>query len=158
MKIYIGCDHRGYELKNIIIKYCELNNICYTDCNPHPTAQYTDVVSDYTLTSCSVDYPLIALKVCKEVLLSQGIGILICGTGIGVTIAANRINRIRAALCRTTSDAELSRKHNAANVLCLGSQTENVEEVVEAFINTPVSDIEERHLRRILMIDQINSS
>ena len=136
MKIYIGSDHRGFELKSMITKHVAT----VIDTNPIENKKY--------------DYPMIAHQVSAYVKQDKlNLGILICGTGIGMSIAANKNKGIRAALCRNVEEATLSRQHNMANILCLSEKTENVLEVVDAFINTNLDDVEERHLRRVLLIE-----
>ncbi|MFC1951467.1 ribose 5-phosphate isomerase B [Chloroflexota bacterium] len=136
MRIAIGCDHRGLELKELIIKLIAEDGHGYEDFGCY--------------TADSVDYPDIAKKVAEAVARSDfKCGILICNTGIGISIAANKIKGIRAALCRDTSTARQARQHNDANVLCLageGQQTA-VPETLKAFLDT---DFEGgRHLRRV---------
>ncbi|MDR3091274.1 MAG: ribose 5-phosphate isomerase B [Clostridiales bacterium] len=140
--IAIGCDHGGFALKKIILNFFDTRRIQYTDFG--------------TFSEESVDYPIFAGKVCSAV-LGGGFskGILICGTGIGISIAANRHRGIRAALCSDAACARLSREHNDANVLCLGGRTLNyadAPEILAAFLDTPFSK-EEKHARRIALLD-----
>jgi len=106
-KILIASDHAGFSLKNFLIQ--ELVKLGYKP---------VDLGCDSA--EKSVDYPDYAKKLCKK--LTDEFGILICGSGIGISIAANRFNHIRAALCHNTKSAKLSRAHNDANVLCLGAR------------------------------------
>lgn len=109
MKIAVGSDHGGIHLKNHIKDYLAKKGIEVIDCGTH--------------TEESVDYPDYAKKVCETV--TSGIaerGILICGTGIGVSIAANKVRGIRAALCGDVFSAKMSREHNNANILCMGER------------------------------------
>ena len=108
-KIAIGSDHGGFKLKNIIIKHLE-------------TQGYE--VKDYgTYSTDSCDYPVYAKAVAKSVANGENEkGILVCGSGIGVSIAANKVKGVRAALCHESHSAMLSRLHNNANVLCLGER------------------------------------
>lgn len=133
MNIAIASDHAGIEMKAAIVAHLKK----VTDCGP--------------TTSDSVDYPDYAQKVVDQLKNKiANMGILICGTGIGMSIAANRYPFVRAGLCRTVSDAEMTRCHNDANVLCLGARTTSVEEaikIVDAFLKTPF-DTAERHTRR----------
>ena len=127
--IAIGSDHGGYLLKEAIKKMLEENNISFTD---------------YGTYSCdSVDYPDIAQKVCAAINDGKhNKGILICGTGIGISIAANKINGIRAALCSDVFSAVMSREHNNANVLCLGERVTGVglaSMIVEKWLETNFS-------------------
>lgn len=109
LTVAIGADHAGFHYKEIIIDYLKARNIDYVD------------VGTYTPESC--DYPVIARKVAEKVISgSVDRGILICGTGIGVSIAANKVHGVRAALCSDTYSARVSRAHNNANILCLGSR------------------------------------
>ena len=123
--IVIGSDHGGYELKTYIIKYIKKNNIEYKD------------VGCYS--EDSVDYPDIAEKLCKEITGGNAErGILICGTGIGISIAANKIKGIRAAVCTDEYCARMCRHHNNANVLCLGGRVVGRElalSITETYLN-----------------------
>ena len=134
--IHIGCDHAALDLKNIIIRQLEERGLTVTD---HGT---------YTPESC--DYPDIAHAVAQAVEKETGTGILLCGTGIGMSMAANHHKGIRAALCTTELHAKFARRHNDANILCLGARMTGVElakAIVEAFLTT---DFEGgRHKRRI---------
>lgn len=140
--IALGSDHGGFELKNEIIKYFESEGIEYKDLG--------------TYSSESTDYPIYAKKVAKEVLDGNcEKGILICGTGIGISIAANRIKGIRAALCHDVFSAKATRLHNDANILAMGGRVigfGSAIEVVKAFIETEFSN-DERHIKRINMIE-----
>lgn len=139
----IGCDHGGYELKLEIEDYLDKNGIAYEDFGCDNTA--------------SVDYPVYAKKVCQAILDGRcDRGILICGTGIGISITANKFKGIRAALCTDCFCAEATRLHNDANVLALGGRVVGpglALKIVETFLNTPFSG-EERHMRRIEQIEQ----
>lgn len=140
--IGLGCDHGGLELKNIIIGYLEKNNIEYKDFG--------------TKTPDSVDYPVYAKAVAKAVASGEcEKGILICGTGIGISIAANKVKGIRAALCHDVASARLTRLHNDSNILCMGGRIigpEHALAVCEAWLGTEFSG-DERHIRRIDMIE-----
>lgn len=134
--IHIGCDHAALDLKNIIIRQLEERGLTVTD---HGT---------YTPESC--DYPDIAHDVAQAVEKENGTGILLCGTGIGMSMAANHHKGIRAALCTTELHAKLARRHNDANILCLGARMTGVElakAIVEAFLTTGFES--GRHKRRI---------
>ena len=134
--IHIGCDHAALDLKNIIIRQLEERGLTVTD---HGT---------YTSESC--DYPDIAHDVAQAVEKENGTGILLCGTGIGMSMAANHHKGIRAALCTTELHAKFARRHNDANILCLGARMTGVElakAIVEAFLTTGFEG--GRHKRRI---------
>jgi len=136
MNIAIGCDHRGLELKQSVIKIL-------TDAGHH----YQDIGC---FTENSVDYPDIARSVAGGV--AEGDfdrGVLICGTGIGMCMAANKIKGIRAAVCHDAFHAQRARQHNDANVLCLGAEDtgSNIAEIVETFLVTPFEG--GRHSRRL---------
>lgn len=139
----IGCDHGGYELKLEIEKYLDEKGIAYEDFGCDSTA--------------SVDYPVYAKKVCGAILEGKcDKGILVCGTGIGISITANKFKGIRAALCTDCFAAEATRLHNDANVLALGGRVVGpglALKIVDTFLNTPFSG-EERHMRRIEQIEQ----
>ena len=134
----IGCDHGGYELKQEILKHLDERNIAYKDFGCDSTA--------------SVDYPVYAKKVCNAILSGEcEMGILICGTGIGISITANKFRGIRAALCTGCFCAEATRQHNNANVLALGGRVVGpglALKIVDTFLDTPFSN-DERHIRRI---------
>lgn len=141
--IFIGCDHGGFEIKEKICDYLEENSIKYSDLGTNGTT--------------SVDYPEFAEKVAKSVVSAEdNLGVLVCGTGIGVSIVANKIKGIRAALCHNVHYAQMARKHNNANVLCLGGRELSENEaldVLKAFLNT---DFEGgRHQKRIAQISEI---
>ena len=137
MKVYIGTDHRGTDRELQIINYLNVKKIKTIECTiPHtPTDDYVDFAKD------------ICTNVAKD---KDSVGILICGSGIGMSIAANKIKGIRAARCVSVRDAISTRIDNDANVLCLSYETneETTYEIVDAFLNTPFSN-EERHIRRI---------
>ncbi|MBW1791641.1 MAG: ribose 5-phosphate isomerase B [Deltaproteobacteria bacterium] len=139
MKIAIGCDHGGIDLKKVILPLLdELGH---------------EVLDQGTHSTDSVDYPQFAAAVCNMVSEKTcDRGILICGTGIGMSMAANRNTTIRAALCNDIYTARMSREHNNANILCLGARVIGpglAEEIVKAWLDTDFA--EGRHLRRIEM-------
>ncbi len=140
--IALGCDHGGFELKQEIMKHLEGKNIAYKDSGT------------YTEESC--DYPVYARKVTEAVLSKEcELGILICGTGIGISIAANKVKGIRAALCHDCFSAEATRSHNDANILAMGARVigpGHALKVVDTFLETPFSQ-DERHIRRINLIE-----
>jgi ribose 5-phosphate isomerase B len=107
--LYLGSDHAGYSLKHEIAAHLQTKGIAFEDMGTHGPE--------------SVDYPDYGALVAKAVVAGpDNRGILICGTGIGISIAANKIAGIRAALCHTEFEAEMCRRHNDANILCLGSR------------------------------------
>ena len=125
MRIAIGCDHRGINLKKEVIKIVTEGGHTYQDFGCFSTD--------------SVDYPDIAQKVVKAVAKGEfDRGILICGTGIGMCIAANKVNGIRAAQCYDNFCATRARLHNDANIMCLGAEEapKNLKEVVNTFLTT----------------------
>ncbi len=143
LKIAIGSDHGGVELKKELIKYLKEQGI--------ETENFgTDSLE-------SIDYPIIANKVVSSVLKGENTrGILICGTGIGMSISANRHKGIRAVVCSDTTSAKYSRLHNDANVLCLGGRiigVETAKDIVEIWLSTEFEN-EERHKRRINLIEK----
>lgn len=143
MKVALGCDHGGYHLKNDIIKHLESKNIEVKD------------FGTYSTESC--DYPDYALKVAEEVASKNyDFGILICGTGIGISIAANKVPGIRAALCSDTFSAHATREHNDANILALGARVVGpglALDIVDTFLNAKFEG--DRHINRINKISQI---
>ena len=140
--IAVGCDHGGYELKKEILAYLDQKGIEYKDFGCDSTA--------------SVDYPVYARKVAHAILDgSCEKVILICGTGIGISIAANKIPGIRAALCTDCFCAQATREHNDANILALGGRVVGpglAIKIVQTFLETPFSN-DERHKRRIHLIE-----
>lgn len=140
----IGSDQGGYQLKEEISRFFDEKLYFYKD---YGTFKYR-----------IIDYPDVAQNVCEEIRYGEcRMGILICRTGIGVTIAANRFKNIRAALCFNEHMAEMARRHNNANVLCLGqegSENMNLRSILKTFINTPFD--EGRHILRLEKIDNIN--
>lgn len=141
MKIVIANDHRGVELKNEIMHMLE-----------HKGYPIYNVGTD---TSDSVDYPIYAKELSKHLEIGD-LGILICGTGIGMSIAANKIKGIRCAKANTIDEAKMTRMDNAANVLALSSEMkiEEVEKIVDTFLTTEVS-MDERHVRRRKMLEEL---
>ena len=141
--IALGCDHGGYELMQEVKKHLEERNIEYKD------------YGTYHITSC--DYPDYAKKVANAILTKEcELGILICGTGIGISIAANKIKGIRAALCHDCFSAEATKLHNNANILAMGGRVVGpglALKIVDTFLDTPFSN-DERHIRRISMIEE----
>ena len=140
--IAIACDHGGYELKLEIMKHLDERGL-----------QYRDYGCD---SPASTDYPIYARKVTDAIGSGEAArGILICGTGIGISIAANKVKGIRAALCTDCFMAEATRLHNDANILCLGGRVVGgglAIKITDTFLDTPFSE-EERHKRRIALIE-----
>ncbi|MDD7403760.1 MAG: ribose 5-phosphate isomerase B [Butyribacter sp.] len=140
--VALGSDHGGYALKQEVIKYLQENNIEYKD------------FGCYSEESC--DYPVYAKKVANAIVSGEcEKGILICGTGIGISIAANKVKGIRAALCHDTFSAQATREHNDANILAMGARvvgTGLALKIVDTFLNTAFSN-DERHIRRIEQIE-----
>ena len=145
MKIAIGCDHGGFELKNEIIKFLENEK--------HEVKDF----GTYSTGSC--DYPDVALPVAEAVVGKEyEFGILICGTGIGIGIAANKVPGIRAALCSDTFSAHATREHNNANVLTMGQRvvgTGLALDIVKTFITSKFEG--DRHQKRIDKISAIEN-
>ncbi|MBQ8323899.1 MAG: ribose 5-phosphate isomerase B [Clostridia bacterium] len=142
MKIALGCDHGGLEIKNAIIE--DLKN------------KGVECIDFGTTTTDSVDYPVYAKKVCAAVQSGECVlGILCCGTGIGMSMTANKQKGIRAAVLSDAFSAEMTRRHNNANVLCLGGRVIDSAKAVELaniFLNTPYEG--GRHDKRIAMMEE----
>jgi len=143
MKIAVGSDHAGFEgppplYKPAIIAHLEKRGHEVVDCGTNGPE--------------SVDYPDFAANVCEAILSGKAErGVLMCGTGIGVGISANRFKGIRAATCATPEMARLSRDHNNANVICVGRRILTLEtclELIDIWLDTPFSE-DERHVRRV---------
>lgn len=140
--IAIGSDHSGFELKKEIMAHLDARGLEYKDFG--------------TYSDASCDYPVYGKAVAKAVASGEcERGIIICGTGIGISIAANKVHGIRAALCGDCFSAEATRQHNDANVLALGARVVGpglALKIVDTFLDTPFSN-GERHIRRIEMIE-----
>ena len=139
-KIFIASDHAGFDLKEVIKKYLSKKRLAFQDLGPE--------------NDKSVDYPLYAHNVAKKVKVNKNnVGILICGSGTGMNITANKHKNIRAAQCFNLKSTKLSRLHNDANIITLGSRllsTKNALDYVKAFINTKFEG--GRHSKRIKKI------
>lgn len=161
MNIIIASDHAGFSLKQVIIQHLQTQNLTVTDLGTH--------------NQDSCDYPNLAHAVCQKVLSSatspadtnptaansadpaypSSLGILICGTGIGMSMTANRYPGIRAALCTSEFQAKATREHNNANILCLGERVTGpglALEMVDIFLRTPFAG--GRHQRRLDLMEQ----
>ena len=140
--IAIGSDHGGFELKKEVRAHLDARGLEYKDFG--------------TYSDASCDYPVYGKAVAKAVASGEcERGIIICGTGIGISIAANKVHGIRAALCGDCFSAEATRQHNDANVLALGARVVGpglALKIVDTFLDTPFSN-GERHIRRIEMIE-----
>ena len=134
--IYIASDHAGLALKDLII-------------NDYLSKKDIDHVDLGTKSEASVDYPKFAKKLCNKI-TPKSMGILICGSGIGVSISANRHSHIRASLCHNAKSAKMTRKHNDSNVICFQGRPfvkKNIFAMLNAYFDTEFE--EGRHLRRI---------
>ena len=140
--IALGCYHGGYALMKEVIEYLEKNGLEYKN------------FGTYSEESC--DYPVYGKAVANAVASGEcEKGILICGTGIGISISANKVKGIRAALCGDCFSAQATREHNDANILALGARVTGAGlalKIVDTFLNTPFSN-DERHIRRINQIE-----
>ena len=138
MKIAIGCDHGGINLKPVLIDYLKTEGFEYVDFGCY--------------SSQSTDYNEYAVKVSNAVVNGEcDLGVLICGTGIGMSIMANKIKGVRCGHCHDVFSAKMTRLHNDANVIALGERVVGpglMVEIVDAFLKTPFSN-DERHLRRV---------
>ena len=147
MRIVIGADHVGYDLKSAVGDLLARLG--------HETVDFSPPVLDF-----DDDYPQVASRLARAVARGEfDRGILICGTGIGVCIAANKVDGVRAALCGDTYSAHSSREHNDANVLCLGARVLGVglaRDIVRTFLAAAFSS-EDRHRRRVAMIGQVEA-
>jgi len=144
--VVIASDHGGFELKDLVIKFLKDSDFSVTDFG--------------TNSGESVDYPDFAEKVARHVSKNESdFGILICGTGIGMAISANKIKNIRAVNCTNTTMARLSRQHNNANILCLGARTIGsvlATDIVSEFISTEFEG--GRHKRRVDKITKLEEN
>jgi len=146
MKYFIAADHAGINIKEFVKELFEKRGHEVVDLGP--------------FSKDRVDYPDFAAKVCKEVLANEGTkGILICGTGIGMSMAANKFDGIRAALCHNEYSAKMAREHNDANVLCLGERVSGegmIESIVDAWNNSSFQG--GRHEGRVQKINNLYGS
>ncbi len=144
-KIIIGCDHVGIILKDKLIPYLE--------------AKGYEVEDVGTYTTERTDYPIYAKLVAKQVVSGEyPLGILLCGSGVGISITANKFNGIRAVVCSDPYTAKLSREHNNTNILSMGSRvvgTELAKMILDEWLNAEFEG--ERHQKRIDMIEEMNS-
>ena len=140
--IAIGSDHAAADLRKIVKEYLEDQEIPYIDCGTDESPS---------------DYPVIAKEVCKKIQSGEAdTGILLCGTGIGMCMAANKMKGIRAAVCSETYSAKFTRLHNDANVLCMGERVVGsglAKEIIDAFLFTEFEG--GRHQRRVDMIMEL---
>ena len=146
MKLIIGNDHKGTKLKNKINSFLEKEGHIVENIG--------------TNEEISTDYPKYAFEVGEKISNSVAeFGILICGTGIGMSIAANKVNGVRCALVHNVEEAKLTRKHNDANVLALPSNISfiNAKKIIKTFLNTKFSE-EERHINRINLIKEYENN
>jgi len=142
MKVAIGCDHGGYDLKELVVQHLKENGY------------EVDDKGCYDKNSC--DYPVYGRAVAKAVVNGEAErGIVICTTGIGISMVANKVKGARAALCTNGLMAKMTRLHNDANILALGANMVGpglAFEMVDIFMETPFS-AEEKHIRRVNMLD-----
>lgn len=140
--IALGCDHGGFAMMQEVKKHLEKRGLEYKDFG--------------TYSEASVDYPVYAKAVANAIVSGEcEKGILICGTGIGISITANKVKGIRAALCSDCFSAQATREHNNSNIVALGGRVIGVElalKIIDTFLDTPFSN-DERHIRRISMIE-----
>ena len=145
-KIVLGADHGGYELKNAIKAHLEANGF--------------ETIDVGTNSSKSCDYPVFASKLCQKLQNGEAdLGILVCGTGIGMSMAANKHRGIRAAVCTEEFSAEMTRRHNDANVLCMGARVISAETAIKLatlFVETPYEG--GRHALRVAMVDELDKT
>ena len=144
MTIAIASDHAGYPLKNVLVEYVKELGF--------------DIVDLGCYSEESTDYPVYAEKLCRAVVAGMyDRGILVCGTGIGMSMAANKVPGIRAALCNDCYCVEMARKHNDANVLCLGGRVlgnELAKKIVYIYLDAVFVPVE-HHVKRLKMIKEL---
>ncbi len=143
MKVALGCDHGGIDIKNAIIDDLKSKGVDFVDFGCY--------------TNESVDYPEYAYKVATAVTKKEvDLGILCCGTGIGISMAANKVKGIRAAVCTNEFMAEMTRRHNNSNIICMGGRVideKTAVKLADIFLNTEFEG--DRHTRRVDMITAI---
>lgn len=144
MKVAIGCDHAAFEGKEELKKYLESK---------------FEVLDQGTYSADRCDYPDYATQVAKVVVEENIFGVLLCGSGIGVSMVANRYKSVRAALVRTPEEARLSRQHNDANILCVGTRINSnneIKAIVDAWFEAKFED--GRHTGRIAKFDSLGET
>jgi len=148
LKVVIGCDHAALDMKRAVINMLEGKGYSVTDVGAHSTE--------------SCDYPDIAHLLCEKIMSGEcHRGFLICGTGIGMSLVANKHPGIRAACCSDAYSAELTRRHNDTNVLCFGARVideATALKLAEIFVETDFESDSERHCRRLEKLASIESS
>lgn len=143
-QLFLACDHAAFEGKEALRSFL---------------SDKYEVIDLGTYSTESVHYPDYAQKLCLEVTRTGMQGILLCGSGIGVSMVANRFQGIRAALCRDTEDAKMSRLHNDANVLCLGGRRNTIDElknITDVFLTTAFEG--GRHKMRVDLFNKLGQS
>ncbi len=143
-KIYLANDHAAAEIKSEVIEFLKSRDL--------------EVINLGTDSTDSVHYPKYASQLAKEVQANDGFGILMCGSGIGVSMVANRFKGVRAALCKSVEEATLAKQHNNANVLCLGARVSTIDEIkamISAWLDTEFEG--GRHQARINMFNDLGS-
>lgn len=144
MSIAVGSDHAGFELKEQIVHYLKSKNIDYTDIGVYENKR--------------ADYPDYGVKVAKMVTSGENdLGIIVCGTGIGISISANKVKGARAALCTSEYMVEMARKHNNANILALGGRTTTIDmavRIIDLFLSTEFEG--GRHADRVEKIHSLS--
>jgi len=145
MNLYLGSDHGGYKLKGELADYLKEAG--------------HEVVDLGVFNGDSIDYPDIAREVAEKVIENPGaFGLLVCGTGIGMQMSANKFKGIRSTVATDEHMAEMSRKHNNANILTLGGRTTDLEKaktILDKFLSTDFEEGEERHVRRVAKMDEL---
>lgn len=143
-KVYIASDHAAFETKSLLIEKIQAE---------YPHLQLIDLGCN---SNERCDYPFYAAELAKKVQKKSARGILLCGSGIGVSMVANRFCGVRAALCRSQEDAKLSREHNDSNVICFGARVNSVEEILQMFRVWKASEFEGgRHQQRLDLFQSI---
>lgn len=143
MKVFLSCDHAGIELKNELCTYINEKD-------------GFEAINIGIEAGEKIDYPIAAEALCKQVLSNKALGILICGTGIGMSMSANKVNGIRAAAVSEPYSAKLTRVHNDANVLCMGARVvgpELAKMIVDAFLDAQFEG--GRHAARVELMNEI---
>ncbi len=143
MKVFLSCDHAGIELKNELYNYVSAKN-------------GFEAINLGIEKGEKIDYPVAAENLCKKVIEETALGILICGTGIGMSMAANKVNGIRAAAVSEPYSAKLTRMHNNANVICLGARVVGIElakMIIDSFLDAEFEG--GRHQTRVELISNI---
>ena len=159
-KVILGCDHAGFDYKEKILEHVKELGYELEDVGCFTCDKVSFLIQNLYFSSLQVDYPEFAVKVAQKVVEdSNNRGILICGTGIGVSIAANKVKGVICGLCHDHYTAQMCREHNNANIIAMGSRTTGIEvckEMIKVFLTTDFKSDHANHPRRVEMLNKLD--